>query len=204
MNTPLLPTCLTLLFAACGAAPPPATAESPASVAATPAQAAPAPAPTTPLPSPCQLIDESRAQAVMDNAVALMVDDPEACLWTSSGGVGQIAMLHVSVSEHDDEAMAQAVFNGIAGMAGDLGQQVNTPLDERTKKRQQELEALGDEAWLSGTSFGGSVGRHQIGAEMLVVRKGRRVLTLNVTGTSALEGLAERLQVAAGAALEQL
>ncbi len=174
--------------------------ESPAS--ATPAAS---PEPSTPLPKACELVSAAEAQAVLAQEVTLMSDDPENCMWTSSGGMGSITMLLVQPSEQDDLEMAQSVFNAITGLTGNLATTVNQQIGESTKKSGQELDDLGDEAWRStasvGADFGGGL---QVGSQQLVVRKGRRLLTLNVTGSSKTDGLAARLEALARNATPKL
>lgn len=191
--------------AACGGGQPAAAAsrwpsfDAPATAAA-PAADAPAP----PLPRACALVGAEQAQAVLATAAGLMADEPESCMWSGSAGVGNLTMLNLTVIDNDDEAMAVQVYNGIIGMQGQLAGLVNAEVGEKTRKSGQEIDDLGDEAWLSAASYGGSFGRHGVGARQLVVRKGRRLLNINVTGTSQLDGLGERMQALARTAVPQL
>ncbi len=159
---------------------------------------------TTPLPRACELASAPEAEAVLAQVVTLMSDDPESCMWSSSAGVGRITMLLVQPSEQEDVAMAQSVFNAITGLTGNLATTVNKQIGEVTRKSGQELEDLGDEAWLSSASIGAGFGPHQLGTQQLVVRKGKRLLTLNVTGSSKTEGLATRLETLARTATPKL
>ncbi len=156
------------------------------------------------LPPACSLLSAEQASAVLGSEASLMTEEPEACMYGSSAGVGNITMLMLILSDSEDVATAQAVFNGIAGQPGNLAGTVNSQIGEKTRKSGQELDALGDEAWLSAASFGASFGSHQIGAQQLVLRKGTRVLTLNVTGTDKVQGLAQRLEALARSAAAQL
>ncbi len=167
-------------------------------------QAQEQPIAANPLPPACTLLSAEQASTVLGTEASLMTEEPEACMYGSSAGVGNITMLMLILSDSDDVAMAQTVFNGIAGQPGNLAGAVNSQIGEKTKKSGQELDDLGDEAWLSAASFGASFGSHQVGAQQLVLRKGTRVLTLNVTGTDKVQGLAQRLETLARSAAPKL
>lgn len=174
------------------------------SAKAWPAFDAPDPAPVAetqparPLPRACALITEAQAAQVLNDATSLMSDDPEACVWASAGHPGQITMLMVLISESENVAMAQDVFSAVTGMPGNLSTLVNQQINAKTKKSGQELDDLGDEAWLSGSNT------DLIGTQQLVVRKGTRMLTVNVTGMGNTDGLAMRLEAFAREAVPQL
>lgn len=161
------------------------------------APAASAQAERAALPRACELLSAEQASAVLNADAGLVSDDAEACLWSGSEGVGRMSMLSVMIGDNDDLAMAQQVFSGIVGLHGNAASLVNEQVGEKTRKSGQELDDLGDEAWLSGASIGGSFGPHGVAAQQLVVRKGTRLLTLNVTGTSKSEGLGKRLETLA-------
>ncbi|MDZ4811639.1 MAG: hypothetical protein SGI99_03380 [Pseudomonadota bacterium] len=154
--------------------------------------------PTTPLPRACALVTAEQAQSVLEQGVGQMSDEPEACIWASSGSPGRITMLMVLVSDNGDLSTAQAVFNSVTGLSGNLNAMVNQQVDAKTKKSGQELDDLGDEAWLSASNA------DLVGTQQLVVRKGRRMLTLNVTGMGQTEGLAQRLEALARNATPRL
>ncbi len=189
-----------LVLSACGKESPAADASAWPSFEQAQAQ----PPAESPLPAACSLLSAEQASTVLGSEASLMTEEPEACMYGSSAGVGNITMLTLIVGDNEDLAMAQAVFNGIAGQPGNLAGTVNSRIGEKTKKSGQDLDALGDEAWLSAASFGASFGSHQVGAQQLVLRKGTRVLTLNVTGTDKLQGLAQRLETLARSAVAQL
>ena len=154
--------------------------------------------PKTPLPRACALVTAEQAQSVLQQGVGQMSDEPEACIWASSGSPGRITMLMVLVSDNGDLSTAQAVFNSVTGLSGNLNALVNQQVDAKTKKSGQELDDLGDEAWLSASNA------DLVGVQQLVVRKGRRMLTLNVTGMGQTEGLAQRLEALARNATPRL
>jgi hypothetical protein len=158
----------------------------------------------SPLPRACALLGAEQAQAVLASEAGLMADEPESCIWTGSAGVGHMAMLNLTVLDNEDEAMAATLYNSLAGAQGNLAGLINQQVGEKTRKSGQDIDDLGDEAWLSAASFGESFGRHGVGAQQLVVRKGRRLLHINVTGTSRMDGLAQRMEVLARAAVPQL
>jgi hypothetical protein len=153
---------------------------------------------TTPLPRACDLVSLEQAQAALNQGASLMSDDPEACVFASSDHPGSITMLMVLVSESDDIAMAQQVFSGVTGMPGNLNALINQKMDARTRKSGRELDDLGDEAWWSGSNA------DLVNAQQLVVRKGRRMLTLNVTGMGASDGLAGRMEALARSTVPRL
>lgn len=151
-----------------------------------------------PLPRACDLMSATQAEQVLAQSATLLSDEAEACMWASADHPGSITMLMVLVSDHDDEAMAQEVFAATTGLQGNLSSMINQQVDTKTKKSGQELDDLGDEAWLSASNV------DLIGTQQLVVRKGTRVLTLNVTGMGKTDGLGKRLEAAARKAVPQL
>lgn len=157
-----------------------------------------------PMPKACVLVSLADAQTLLVQEPSLMSDEPEACLWSSSEGVGKLAMLSVILTDNDDVEMAQQVFNGAAGLQANLATMINDQVGEKTRKSGQEFDDLGDEAWLSAANMGESFGGHGVGSQQLVVRKGTRVLALNVTGTTKIEGLGPRLEILARKAVAQL
>lgn len=151
-----------------------------------------------PLPNACALVSAEQAQAVLQQNASTMNDEPESCIWVSSDSPGSITMLMVQVSDNEDEDMAQQVFNGITGLQGNLNELVNQNVGAKTKKSGQELDDLGDEAWMSASNA------DLIGTQQLVVRKGTRLLTLNVTGMGKTDGLAQRMEALARSAEPKL
>lgn len=158
----------------------------------------------SPLPRACSLLDAAQASATLQTEAGLMSDDAEACLWSGSEGVGNLSLLSVIVVDSDDLAMAETVYNGVVGQQGNLAGLINGQVGERTAKSGQELDDLGDEAWLSSASVGESFGAHGVTARQLVVRKGTRMLTLNVTGTRKSAGLGVRMEQLARAMVGKL
>ncbi|AVP99248.1 hypothetical protein C7S18_19685 [Ahniella affigens] len=169
----------------------------PAFDAPEPASAENSPA-KSPLPRACDLVSAAAAEQVLAQHATLMSDEAESCMWSSADHPGSITMLMVLVSDNDSEATAQEVFGAVTGMQGNLSALVNQHVDAKTKKSGQELDDLGDEAWLSASNM------DLIGTQQLVVRKGTRVLTLNVTGMGKTEGLGKRLEAVARQAVPQL
>lgn len=193
---------LLLMLSACAADPP----EQPASEwpAFEAAQSAAPESGSAPMPRACELVSAAQAQDVLGAEAGLMADDDEACLWAGAEGVGKMAMLTLTVIDGGSEAEAKTLFNSLAGLPSRLGSQVNEAIDEKTRKSGQELEGLGDEAAISGSSFGGGFGDHGVGAQMLVVRKGTRLVSINVTGTTRMDGLSQRMQALARDAVAKL
>lgn len=153
------------------------------------------------LPRACALVTAEQAEALLQQPVSLMSDEPENCLWASAGSPGQITMLIVNLVQNDDEAMAETVFNSLTGLQGNLSGMVNAKVGEKTKKSGQELEDLGDDAWMSGSNM------DLIAAKQIVARKGLVIFNLNITGmsqSSKLEGFDARLIALARTAVPQL
>lgn len=154
-----------------------------------------------PLPRACQLVTEKEAVAVLDQPVGLMGDEVENCMWASAGNPGHITMLMVQISREDSVESADTVFGAMTSMPGDLNALINGQMGERTLKSGQEIDDLGDAAWRSASNA------DLIGTEQLVVRSGTVVIQFNITGmtkTGKLEGLSQRLEVAARRALERI
>jgi len=153
------------------------------------------------LPPACTLVTAAQAEALLQQPVSLMSEEPENCIWASAGNPGQITMLMVNLVQNDDLAMAQTVFKSLTGLQGKLSGAVNSQLGEKTRKSGQELEALGDEAWISGNHM------DLIASKQLVARKGTLIFNLNVTGmskTGQLEGFDARLIELAQSAVPRL
>jgi hypothetical protein len=176
-------------------------------------EAAKAPATDAPpLPTACSLVTPEQAQALLQAEASLADDDPENCTYMAMPSVGVILMLLVQVQQADDLPQAQEAYRGIVAMMGNLPGLVNQAAGEKTRKSGQEIEDLGDEAWLSGASFGPSAeelaGREGVerivNNSVLTVRKGRRVLTLNVTGSVKAAGLGQRMVAAARGMVDKL
>ena len=142
-----------------------------------------------------------QAEALLQQPVTLMSDEPENCIWTSSSHPTQITMLMVNLVQNEDEAMAQTVFNGLTGLQGNLSSMANAQLGQPNKKSGQELEEIGDEAWMSGSNM------DLIATKQIVARKGAVIFNLNITGMSKsnkLEGFDARLVALAQSAVPQL
>ena len=154
---------------------------------------------SAPAPKACELVTAEQAEAVLQQPVSLMSDEPENCIWASAGNPGQFTMLMVGITDNEDVAMAQTVFNALTGLQGNLSGTVNAQLGEKTRKSGQELEDLGDEAWMSASNM------DLIDTKQLVVRKGARLFTLNITGMTKGQGLpaatAQSLEAIAGTEL---
>ncbi len=153
-----------------------------------------------PMPNACDLLTAEDAQAVLAQAAGLMSDDPENCLWASMENPGQISMLMLQVSEADDPALAQILFDALIGNEGDADVAGGAPA---VASNGQLLAGLGDAAWMSTATA------EVIGARQLHVRKGVRLLSLNVTGMASADSnsqaaLAERLHALASSAAAKL
>ena len=188
-----------LLLSACGKS----SETSPAAASDWPAfdQPSAKPVAKAALPKACALVTAEQAETLLQQPVALMSDEPENCIWTSSGHPTQITMLMVNLVQNEDETMAQTVFNGLTGLQGNLSSMANAQLGQPNKKSGQELEEIGDEAWMSGSNM------DLIATKQIVARKGAVIFNLNITGMSKsnkLEGFDARLIALAQSAVPQL
>lgn len=191
-----------LLLSACGSADeakPSGTAQTAAASAGNwPSFDAPPPAAETaaPPPKPCSLVDAAQAEALLQMPVALMNDEPENCLWASTARPDRIAMLSVAVLQEASAEAADGIYTSLTGLPGNLNGQVNERMQIRTQKSGQELDDLGDAAWLSGSNA------DLVATRQLVVRKGARILHFNVTGMDAASVARGQVSVAGGSAAE--
>ncbi len=141
-----------------------------------------------PLPKACSLIDAAGAQTILGQPAGLMGDDPENCVWASQGLPGSVAMLMVQISEEASEEDAHTMYEMMVKATG------GTPGDQAST-----IAGLGDEAWRNA----GKV--DAVSARQVLVRKGRRLLFLNVTGMGDADGqLVTRLESAARGAVAGL
>lgn len=193
-RTPLVLFALACALSGCGADTPGASSAAADGVAAATETAAP----SGPLPKACSLIDAARAQTVLGQAAGLMSDEPGNCLWASQGHPGQIAMLMVQISEEASEEDAQTMFDAMVKSAGGVTGAVNAGLGAEDRSRDGTLAELGDRAWHTT----GQV--DAIAARQILVRKGRRLLYLNVTGMRADNRMDARLEQAARDAMPKL
>jgi hypothetical protein len=138
-----------------------------------------------PLPKACELLDAERVQVVLGQPAGVMGDDPENCVWSSQGHPGSIAMFMVQLSESADAEEAQDTFDAMVSALGGT-QGGSTP------------QGLGDRAWRTQGQL------DAVQARAVVVRKGHRLLILNVTGMRADAGLDARLEQAARDAISRL
>ena len=92
---------------------------------------------------------------------------------------------------------ARELYSAIAGMQGNLAGIVNEQAGSSTRKSGQDVDDLGDEAWLSGATFGDPAGgqndKHIINDSVLTVRQGKRILNLDITGSLVDKGLGKRM-----------
>ncbi len=187
---------LTLAFAlsACGGDAPQASTRTVDGATSTPETRAP----SGPLPKACTLLDAAQAQAVLGQPAGLMSDDPENCLWASQGHPGQIAMLMVQISEEASENDAETMFDAMVKAAGGVTGAVNAGIGAENRSHDGTLAGLGDRAWRTTGAI------DAIAARQIVVRKGRRLLFLNVTGMRGDSGMDARLEQAARDAIPKL
>ncbi len=192
-RTPLVLFALAFALSGCGGDTP-GTSSAAVSVATKTETAAP----SGPLPKACALLDAAQAQAVLGQPAGLMGDEPGNCLWASQGHPGQIAMLMVQISEEASDEDAQTMFDAMVKAAVGVTGAVNAGLGAEDRSRDGTLAGLGDRAWHTT----GHV--DAIAARQILVRKGRRLLYLNVTGMRADSGMDARLEQAAREAIPKL
>jgi hypothetical protein len=151
-----------------------------------------------PLPQACALLSAEQAQTVLGQPVALMSDDPENCIWSSQGHPGQIAMFMVQISQETSEAEAKTMFDAIVNASGGLNPMVNAGIGAEDRSQAGALTGIGDAAW---RNLGNA---DAIDTRQMVIRKGHRLLNLNVTGMGPVDGLDARLENAARDAIARL
>lgn len=157
-----------------------------------------APASLAPLPKACTLLSAEQAQVVLGQPVALMSDDPENCIWSSQGHPGQIAMLMVQISQEHSEAEAKTMFDAIVNASGGLNPTVNAGIGAEDRSQGRALAGIGDAAWRNAGNA------DAVSTRQMVIRKGHRLLNLNVTGMGPVDGLDARLENAARDAIARL
>lgn len=165
------------------------------------APAAQADQPPAELPRPCTLVTADDAQAVIGTEVGEMANDQDVCMWAGGDNPGSITMLMVQLVRADTASEAEALFDSLAGLSGNLGMMVNEPLGKPTRKSGQDIEDLGDAAWCSASNA------DLIGTQQLIVRSGTVLVTLNVTGLNKDErpkSLCPQLEVAGRQAYARL
>ncbi len=193
-------TTLAALISGCGKKADAESAEWPAVEAAT-ASTASEDAPVGPLPRACTLLTMEEAQTVIGQSAGQMADDPENCMWASSEHPGRMTMLMVQVIRGGTRAETDTLYENLTGLTGNLNMAVNDQLDKKTRKSGQEIEGLGDAAWCSASNA------DLIGAQQLIVRSGKLILSLNITGMTMGEqqtSLCPSLEAAGRTALGRL
>lgn len=194
ISTLSLPLAGALLLGACGGDAPPAANAGDSPFASTDR----APVADAALPKACALLTAEQAQAVLGQPVGLMSDDPENCIWSSQGHPGRIAMLMVQISQESTEAEARTMFDALVSASGGLNPAVNAGIGAEDRSQGRALAGIGDAAWRNV----GNV--DAVGTRQMVIRKGRRLLNLNVTGMGPVDGLDARLESAARDAIARL
>lgn len=192
--TPCLLLAGALVLGACGGDAPPAADAGDSPFASTDRS----PAADTALPKACALLTAEQAQVVLGQPVALMSDDPENCIWSSQGHPGRIAMLMVQISQESTEAEATTMFDALVSASGGFNPAVNAGIGAEDRSQDGTLAGIGDAAWRNV----GNV--DAVGTRQMVIRKGRRLLNLNVTGMGPVDGLDARLESAARDAIAHL
>ena len=132
--------------------------------------------PPADLPRPCTLVTADEAQVVVGSEVGQMADDADVCMWAGGDHPTQITMLMVQLFRADTVDETATLFENLAGLSGNLGMMVNESLEKPTRKSGQDIEDLGDAAWCSASNA------DLIGTHQLIVRRGRVLLSLNITG----------------------
>jgi hypothetical protein len=154
-----------------------------------------------PLPRACTLLTAAEAQTVIGQSVGQMADDPENCMWASSEHPGKVTMLMVQILRGETVAETETLYQNLTGLSGNLNMAINDQLDKKTRKSGQDIEGLGDAAWCSSSNA------DLIGAQQLVVRNDKIILSLNITGMTKGErqaSLCPQLETAGRTALGRL
>ena len=185
-----------LLSAGCGREPAAPSAATPAQAASrTTSDALPAP------PRACMLVTAAEAQTVIGQAVSLMADEAENCMWASAGHPGQITMFMVQIVHGESDAETRALYESLTGLGSGLNAMVNDGIGAKTQASGTAVAGLGDAAWRSASNA------DMVGSRQLVVRKGLTVLVLNITGMDkggAAEAFEARMEAAGRTALSRM
>lgn len=152
----------------------------------------------TPMPDACALVNAEQAQVVLGQPVGQMSDDRENCIWSSQGHPGQIAMLMVQLSEEASADEARTMYDAMVNASGGAEAAVNAGIGAENRRSASAMQGLGDAAW---RNFGNA---DAVATRQIMVRKGRRILNLNVTGMGRNDGLESRLETAARDAVARL
>lgn len=157
---------------------------------------------SSPMPDACALVNAERAQVVLGQPVGQMSDDRENCIWSSQGHPGQIAMLMVQLSEEASVDEARTMYDAMVNASGGIEAALNATAGETIASGHSDdasgSQGLGDAAW---RNFGRT---DAVATRQILVRKGRRILNLSVTGMGRNDGLEKRLEAAARDAVAQL
>jgi hypothetical protein len=157
--------------------------------------------PPAALPRACTLVTGAEAQAVIEQPVAAMADEPENCIWASAGNPGQFTMFMVQIVHGQNAAETRTLFESLTGATSELNTMVNERIGAQTQASGEAIANFGDAAWRSSSNA------DMVGARQLIVRKGLTILVLNVTGMrkdSAGSGFDARMEIAGRAALARM
>jgi hypothetical protein len=158
----LIPLILTLALVACGD-----KQENTASVPATPAPVAKT------LPTACQLVTAADVQSAFGQAVAVMADEPETCVYNGTGNTAAFSLLTTTLTPSANVAEAIDTFRMMLKMQNGMNEVLNETLGGKNNPAAgQKMANLGDESWFK---VGGIV-------TQVTVRKGTVVLVIAATG----------------------
>lgn len=128
---------------------------------------------------PCQLLTPADVQSTFGNAVEVMADEPETCVYNSKGNVTDIApftMLTITLLPNANVAEAQETLQLSLKMQDLMGGVINDAMKTANQQSQQARRVIGDEAYLHVGNL------DLLSNTQLVFRKGRVVMTLGAVG----------------------
>jgi hypothetical protein len=189
---------LVFSLAACGETKPDGASTAVNAGTNAPASAAKTVTAPLPLPRACTLISDVEATTLLAQETGRMDDSPENCLFASSGNPGKITMLMVQPMQLSSAAEAESMFDTLVNGLDGLNKLVNDATKERTKKSGVTIDGVGDAAWRNGSNVG------LVATQRLVVRKGARILVVNITGMGKTDGIGERMEAYAKVAVTKL
>ncbi|WML89472.1 hypothetical protein RCF98_10870 [Thiothrix lacustris] len=162
----LMPLVLTLALIACGD-----KQENTASSPATPLPVAKT------LPTACQLVTTADVQAAFGQAVEVMVDESETCIYSGTGNTAAFILLTTTVTPSANAAEASDTFRLMLKMQGGMNELMSETLGAANNSAAgQALAGVGDDSWFK-------VGdTNPLAMTQAMVHKGTVVLGITATG----------------------
>jgi hypothetical protein len=134
------------------------------------------------LPSACQLVTAADVQTAFGQAVEVMADEPETCVYNGTGNTAAFTLLTTTLTPSANAAEAVDTFRMMLKMQGGMNEMVNATLGAANNPASgQSLAGVGDESWFK-------VGdTNPLAMTQAMVRKGTVVLGITATGMDGKE-----------------